>query len=116
MDAHGHHVSQAVKLIAMSEGATPQCAADEFRRCVRERMRLAREVAGLRAAFATAVEHYERVVRTMTALAPSLGIEKGDIGHPTDPEWGPIALFAYGEDRFTKHEQESANRVLKQLP
>jgi hypothetical protein len=79
-------------------------------------MRLAREVAGLRAAFATAVEHYERVVRTMTELAPSLGIENGDVSHPTAPEWGPIALFTLGDDRFTKHEQESANRVLKQLP
>jgi len=89
---------------------------DAFRQCLRERVRLARELAALRAGFATVAEHYERVIRTMLALGPTLGIELNDIGHPTDPEWGPPALLMYGDDRFLKHEQAVLDRLLRKLP
>ena len=35
----------------------------QFRQCLRQRLRLAREIAALRARFATAVHDYERVLR-----------------------------------------------------
>jgi hypothetical protein len=38
---------------------------DQFKQCMREWLRLAREVAGLRARFAAVVEDDERVIRTM---------------------------------------------------
>src|SRR3989475_7139485 len=53
-----------------------QDAPDAFRHCLRERVRLARELAALRAGIATVAEHYERVLRTMHALGPSLGDPK----------------------------------------
>ncbi len=93
-----------------------QDGVERFRRCVRERIRIARELAALRAGFATVTEHYERVFRTMHALGPSLGISERDIGWATDPDWGPTALFSRGEDRFLKHEQEVADRLLNRLP
>jgi len=91
-------------------------AADEFRRCLRERARLARELAALRAGFGTVAEHYERVIRDMLALGPDLGFTTHDIGHPTDPEWGPSALLVYGDERFLKHEQAVIDRLLMNLP
>ena len=94
----------------------PHDAPDEFRRCLRERARLARELAALRAGFATVAEHYERVLRTMQALGPEVGILPDDIGHPTDPEWGPSALLVYGDERFLKHEQTVTDQLLMKLP
>lgn len=96
--------------------STEQDGVDRFRRCVRERIRIARELAALRAGFASVTEHYERVFRTMHALGPSLGISQRDIGWATDPDWGPAALFSRGEDRFLKHEQEVADLLLNKLP
>ena len=91
-------------------------AAEEFRRCLRERVRLARELSALRAGFGTLAEHYERVLRAMLALAPELGFVAQDIGRPTDPEWGPAALLTYGDERFLKHEQAVLDQLLKKLP
>ncbi len=96
--------------------AVQQDPPDAFRQCLRERVRLARELAALRAGFATVAEHYERVIRTMLVLGPTLGIELNDIGHPTDPQWGPAALLMYGDDRFLKHEQAVLDRLLRKLP
>src|SRR5712664_42030 len=73
-------------MVSASRAAMSHDASDEFRRCLRERVRLARELAALRAGFATVAEHYERVLRTMHALGPSLGISLQEIGRPTDPE------------------------------
>src|SRR2546426_11496217 len=106
----------ATTMVSASRAAMPHDASEEFRRCLRERVRLARELAGLRAGFATVAEHYERVIRTMLALGPTLGIELNDIGHPTDPEWGPPALLMYGDERFLKHEQAVLDRLLRKLP
>src|SRR5438552_15638507 len=103
-------------MVSASRAAVPHDASEEFRRCLRERVRLARELAALRAGFATVAEHYERVIRTMLALGPTLGIELTDIGHPTDPEWGPAALLTYGDERFLKHEQAVLDRLLRKLP
>ena len=94
----------------------PHDAPEEFRRCLRERARLARELAALRAGFATVAEHYGRVLRTMQALGPEVGILPNDIGHPTDPEWGPAALLVYGDERFLKHEQTVIDQLLVKLP
>jgi len=91
-------------------------ASEEFRRCLRERVRLARELAALRAGFATVAEHYERVLRTLQALGVDLGINPQDIGHPMDPEWGPSALLVYGDERFLKHEQAVIDQLLRKLP
>ena len=91
-------------------------APEEFRRCLRERARLARELAALRAGFNTVAGHYERVIRTMQAIGPELGIMAQDIGHPTDPEWGPAALLVYGDERFLKHEQAVLGQLLQKLP
>src|SRR5206468_10267510 len=102
--------------IASSRETAAQDAPDAFRHCLRERSRLARERAALRAGFATVAEHYERVIRTMLALGPTLGIELNDIGHPTDPQRGPAALLMYGDDRFLKHEQAVLDRLLRKLP
>ncbi len=77
---------------------------------------MARELSALRAGFTTVAEHYERVLREMLALGPDLGIAPHDIGHPTDPEWGPSALLAYGDERFLKHEQAVLDRLLRSLP
>jgi len=77
---------------------------------------LARELAALRAGFATVAEHYERVIRTMLALGPSIGLDQHEIGHPTDPEWGPAALLVYGDERFLKHEQAVLDQLLHRLP
>ena len=49
----------------------------------------------------------------------SFGMEKLDqheIGHPTDPEWGPAALLVYGDERFLKHEQLVLDQLLNRLP
>ena len=94
----------------------PHDAPEEFRRCLRERVRLARELAALRAGFATVAEHYERVLRNLQALGIELGISPHDIGHPTDPEWGSAALLVYGDERFLKHEQMVIDHLLKKLP
>src|SRR5881398_478213 len=96
--------------------AVQQDAPDAFRHCLRERIRLARELAALRAGFATVAEHYERVIRTMLALGPSIGLDQHEIGHPTDPEWGPAALLVYGDERFLKHEQAVLDQLLHRLP
>src|SRR6266481_2093270 len=93
-----------------------QDAPDAFRHCLRERVRLARELAALRAGFATVAEHYERGLRTLQALGIDLGIKPQDIGHPTDPEWGPSALLMYGDERFLKHEQAVIDLLLQKLP
>src|SRR5207249_9427912 len=55
-------------MLSVSRTAMPHDASEEFRRCLRERVRLARELAALRAGFATVAEHYERVLRTLQAL------------------------------------------------
>jgi hypothetical protein len=102
--------------IASSRSPVQQDAPDQFRQCLRDRVRLARELAALRAGFASVAEHYERVLRTMQVLAPSLGIDQKDIGHLTDPEWGPSALLIYGDERFLKHEQDVLDRLLHKLP
>jgi predicted TIM-barrel fold metal-dependent hydrolase len=99
-----------------SRAAVPHDATEEFRRCLRERARLARELAALRAGFATVAQHYERVLRTMQALGVDMGIRPQDIGHPTDPEWGPAALLVYGDERFLKHEQMVIDQLLLRLP
>ena len=99
-----------------SKATTQHDAPDEFRRCLRERVRLARELAALRAGFNTVAEHYERVIRTMLAIGPTLGITAHDIAHPTDPQWGPAALLAYGDERFLKHEQAVLDQLLQKLP
>ncbi len=121
-----------------TSSTTPQLqAASEFKRCLRERLRHAREVAALRARFATAVEDYERVVRMMQVLAPPLGIavedyervvrmmqvlapplgiEESDVLHPTNPKWGPAALVSYADGHFLKKEQDAIDRLLHQLP
>src|SRR2546425_2270031 len=78
-----------------------------FKQCLRERLRLARELAALRARFAAVVDDYERVIRTMQALAPSLHVDAGTVAHPTSPEWGPSALIAFADGHFLKHEQEA---------
>jgi len=103
-------------MVSASRAATPHDAPEEFRRCLRERVRLARELAALRAGFATVAEHYERVLRTLQALGIELGIKPQDIGHPTDPEWGPSALLMYGDERFLKHEQMVIDQLLRKLP
>ena len=94
----------------------PHDASEEFRRCLRERVRLARELAALRAGFATVAEHYERVLRTLQALGIELGINAHDIGLATDPEWGPATLLVYGDERFLKHEQTVIDQLLHKLP
>ena len=99
-----------------SRPVIPHDAPEEFRRCLRERVRLARELAALRAGFATVAEHYERVLRTLRALGVELGISSYDIGHPTDPEWGPAPLPVYGDERFLKHEQTVIDQLLRKLP
>src|SRR5438309_8332256 len=93
-----------------------QDAPDAFRHCLRERVRLARELAALRAGFATVAEHYERVLRSLQALGVELGITPQDIGHATDPECGPATLLVYGDERFLKHEQAVIDLLLRQLP
>src|SRR5207245_3104755 len=93
-----------------------QDAPDAFRHCLRERVRLARELAALRAGFATVAEHYERVLRSLQALGVELGITPQDIGHATDPEWGPATLLVYGDERFLKHEQAVIDLLLRKLP
>jgi predicted TIM-barrel fold metal-dependent hydrolase len=103
-------------MASASRPLIPHDAPEEFRRCLRERVRLARELAALRAGFATVAEHYERVLRTMQALGVEVGIKSQDIGHPTDPEWGPAALLVYGDERFLKHEQMVIDRLLLKLP
>lgn len=103
-------------MASASRAAIPHDAPEEFRRCLRERVRLARELAALRAGFATVAEHYERVLRTMQALGSEVGIGPQDIGHPTDPEWGPAALLVYGDERFLKHEQMVIDQLLRRLP
>src|SRR5256886_15581749 len=92
-------------MVSASRAAVPHDASEEFRRCLRERVRLARELAALRAGFATVAEHYERVLRTLQALGIELGIGPQDIGHPTDPEWGPATLLMYGDERFRSEER-----------
>jgi len=99
-----------------SRFAVPRDASEEFRRCLRERVRLARELAALRAGFETVAEHYERVLRSLQVLGIELGISPQDIGHPTDPEWGPSALLVYGDERFLKHEQSVIDLLLHKLP
>ncbi len=91
-------------------------ASSQFKRCLRERLRHAREVAALRARFATAVEDYERVVRMMQVLAGPLGIEESEVLHPTNPKWGPAALVSYADGHFLKKEQDTIDRLLHLLP
>jgi hypothetical protein len=88
----------------------------QFKQCLRERLRLAREMAALRARFAAVVEDYERVIRAMQALGPSLHLEQADVSHPTSPNWGPSALLTFADGRFLKNEQESIDRLLHRLP
>ena len=107
---------QTAVTIASSRDTAAQGAPDAFRQCLRERIRLARELAALRAGFATVAEHYERVIRTMLALGPTIGLDQHEIGHPTDPEWGPAALLVYGDERFLKHEQLVLDQLLNRLP
>lgn len=103
-------------MVSASRATMLHDASDEFRRCLRERVRLARDLAALRAGFATVAEHYERVLRSLQALGVDLGINPQDIGHPTDPEWGPSTLLVYGDERFLKHEQTVIDRLLRKLP
>jgi predicted TIM-barrel fold metal-dependent hydrolase len=103
-------------MVSASRLAEPHDAPEEFRRCLRERVRLARELAALRAGFATVAEHYERVLRTMQVLGVELGINARDIGHPTDPDWGPATLLLHGDERFLKHEQMVLDDLLRKLP
>ena len=103
-------------MVSASRAAMPHDASEEFRRGLRERVRLARELAALRAGFATVAEHYERVLRTLQALGIELGINPHDIGHATDPEWGPATLLVYGDERFLKHEQTVIDQLLHKLP
>src|SRR6266513_1665058 len=103
-------------MVSASSPAIPHDAPEEFRRCLRERVRLARELAALRAGFATVAEHYERVLRTMQALGVELGITPHEIGHPTDPDWGPAPLLVSGDERFLKHEQAVIDLLLRKLP
>ena len=107
---------QTAVTIASSRDTAAQGAPDAFRQCLRERIRLARELAALRAGFATVAEHYERVIRTMLVLGPTMGLDQHEIGHPTDPEWGPAALLVYGDERFLKHEQLVLDQLLNRLP
>ena len=108
--------TQTAVTIASSRDRVAPDAPDAFRQCLRERIRLARELAALRAGFATVAEHYERVIRTMLALGPTIGLDQHEIGHPTDPEWGPAALLVYGDERFLKHEQLVLDQLLHRLP
>ena len=94
----------------------PPSPPDQLKQCMRERLCLAREVAGLRARFAAVVEDYERVIRTMQALGPSVGLTATEIGHPTNPQWGPGALLMYADGHFLKAEQEGVDRLLHRLP
>jgi hypothetical protein len=94
----------------------PASPPDRFKQCIRERLRLAREVAGLRARFAAVVEDYERVIRTMQALGPSVGLTPTEIRHPTNPQWGLSALLMYADGHFLKAEQEGIDRLLHRLP
>ena len=103
-------------MVSASRAAIPHDASEEFRRCLRERVRLVRELEGLRAGFATVAEHYERVLRCLQALGVELGISPMDIGRPTDPDWGPATLLVYGDERFLKHEQSVIDQLLHQLP
>jgi hypothetical protein len=104
-------------LKAANPAANPAASArDQFKLCMRERLRLAREVAGLRARFAAVVEDYERVIRTMQALGPSVGLTATEIRHPTNPQWGPGALLMYADGHFLKAEQEGVDRLLHRLP
>ena len=96
--------------------ATSPDTSKQFKQCLRERLRLAREIAALRARFAAVVQDYERVIQTMQALAPSLKLVQDDVGHPTSPEWGPSALLAYADGRFLKSEQDKVDRLLHKLP
>ena len=106
----------ATTVVSASRPAMSHDASEEFRRCLRERVRLARELAALRAGFATVAEHYERVLRSLQALGVELGITPQDIGHATDPEWGPATLLVYGDERFLKHEQAVIDLLLRKLP
>jgi hypothetical protein len=103
----------------MTSGLKPvlQPAADgQFKQCLRERLRLAREIAALRARFATAVQEYERVLRTLQLLAPRIGLSEQEVGHPTEPEWGPSALLTYADGYFLKAEQDRIDRLLHLMP
>src|SRR5437773_174388 len=103
-------------VVSASRAAMSHDASEEFRRCLRERVRLARELAALRAGFATVAEHYERVLRSLQALGVELGITPQVIGHATDPDWGPATLLVYGDERFLKHEQAVIDLLLRKLP
>lgn len=98
--------------------ATPQqdLGTSQFKQCLRERLRLARELAALRARFAAVVDDYERVIRTLQALAPSLRVDERAVAHPTNPQWGPSALIAFADGHFLKHEQEAIDLILRTLP
>src|SRR2546422_1778909 len=111
-----HSAPGRTTMASASRAAVPHDASEEFRRCLRERVRLARELAALRAGFATVAEHYERVLRTLQALGLGLGINPKDIGHATDPDWGPATLLVYGDERFLKHEQAVVELLLRRLP
>jgi len=87
-----------------------------FKQSLRERLRLAREIAALRARFAVVVEEYERVLRTLQLTAPTLGVAEHEVGHPTSPEWGVAALLTYADGHFLKAEQDRIDRLLHLLP
>src|SRR5436309_14539497 len=76
-----------------------------FKQCLRERLRLARELAALRARLAAVADDYERVIRTMQARAPSLHVDAGTVAQPTRPQWGAIPLIAFHDGHFLQHEQ-----------
>src|SRR5207247_7529006 len=76
-------------VVSASVAAMSHDASEEFRRCLRERVRLARELAALRAGFATVAEHYERVLRSLQALRVEPGITALHHGHPRAPAAGP---------------------------
>src|SRR2546430_5035258 len=103
-------------MVSASRAAVPHDASEEFRRCLRERARLARELSAPRAGFATVAEHYERVLRTLQTLGIELGINPHDIGQATDPEWRPATLLVYGDERFLKHQQTGIDQLLHRLP
>lgn len=100
----------------MVGGPTPayDSTPDDLRQCVRDRMRLARELAARRAALAMTAQQYEQVVRKMKMLARSLGIDQQESGHPLAAEWA--ALLALGDDPFLKDEQRVVDQLLLKFP
>ena len=94
----------------------PSDRSRHFKQCLRERLRLAREIAALRARFAAVVQDYERVLRTLQLTAPALGVPEDEVGHPTSPDLGVAGLLSYADGHFLKAEQERIDRLLHLLP